>query len=68
MKREKKLQIVKASEEWQSGDEITCLIHDPRPQLLKRLSGSNQSSRLALEKLPKMEEISLSSNSTENES
>lgn len=68
VKREKKLQIVKASEEWQSGDEITCLIHDPRPQLLKRLSGSNQSSRLALEKLPKMEEISLSSNSTENES
>ena len=68
VKREKKLQIVKATEEWQSGDEITCLLHDPRPKLLKRLSGSNQSSRLALEKLPKMEEISLASNSTETES
>jgi len=68
VKREKKLQIVTAAEEWQSGDEITCLLHDPRPKLLKRLSGSNQSSRLALEKLPKMEEISLASNGTENES
>ena len=68
VKRDKKLQVVKASEEWQSGDEITCLLHDPRPQLLKRLSGSNQSSRLVLEKLPKMEEISLASNSTENQS
>ena len=67
VKREKRLQIVKATEEWQSGDEITCLLHDPRPKLLKRLSGSNQSSRLALEKLPKMEEISLASNSTETE-
>ncbi len=68
VKRDKRLQIVKATEEWQSGDEITCLLHDPRPKLLKRLSGSSQSSRLALEKLPKMEEISLASNSTENES
>ncbi|ELS04591.1 NhaP-type Na+(K+)/H+ antiporter [Xenococcus sp. PCC 7305] len=68
VKREKKLQIVKATEEWRSGDEITCLLHDPRPKLLKRLSGSNQSSRLALEKLPKMEEISLASNATDNES
>ena len=68
VKREKKLQVVKATEEWQSGDEITCLLHDPRPKLLKRLSGSNQSSRLALEKLPKMEEISLASNTTENDS
>lgn len=68
VKREKKLQIVTAAEEWQSGDEITCLLHDPRPKLLKRLSGSNQSSRLALEKLPKMEEITLASNGTENES
>ena len=68
VKREKKLQVVKATEEWQSGDEITCLLHDPRPKLLKRLSGSNQSSRLALEKLPKMEEISLSSNSPETNS
>ena len=68
VKREKRLQIVKATEEWQSGDQITCLLHDPRPKLLKRLSGSSQSSRLALEQLPKMEEISLDSNSTETNS
>ncbi|MGK7897252.1 MAG: cation:proton antiporter, partial [Xenococcus sp. (in: cyanobacteria)] len=65
VKREKKLQVVKATQEWRSGDEITCLLHDPRPKLLKRLSGGNQSSRLALEKLPKMEDISLASNSPE---
>ena len=51
------LQIVKASEEWRSGDEIIYLLHDPRPKLLKRLSGETQSSRLALEKLPEVEEI-----------
>ncbi|NES73819.1 MAG: sodium:proton antiporter, partial [Okeania sp. SIO2D1] len=55
------LQVVKASEEWQVGDEIIYLLHDPRPKLLKRLSGGTQSSRLALEKLPEVEEIPLAS-------
>ena len=59
VKRKKSLQVVKANEEWQPGDEITCLLHDPRPKLLKRLSGASQSSRLALNKLPEMEEIPL---------
>ena len=49
-------------------DEIYCLLHDPRPKLLKRLSGDNQSSRLALEKLPKVEEIKISSLKTSKES
>ncbi|WP_019504392.1 sodium:proton antiporter [Pleurocapsa sp. PCC 7319] len=53
------LQVAVAAEDWQIGDEIYYLIHDPRPKLLKRLSGGNQSSRLLLEKLPEVEEIPL---------
>ncbi|HHP7229595.1 MAG TPA: cation:proton antiporter [Xenococcaceae cyanobacterium] len=66
VKRDGSLQIVKAKETWQSGDEIYCLLHDPRPKLLKRLSGAHQSSRLALEKLPKVEELKISSLKTNN--
>ncbi len=57
IKRENNLQIAKAGEDWQLGDEIIFLMHDPRPKLLKRLSGSNQSSRLTLEKLSEVEEL-----------
>ncbi len=57
MERESKFQIVPASETWQPGDQIIYLLHDPRPKLLKRLSGANASSRLALEKLPEVEEV-----------
>ncbi len=67
VQREGSLQIVKATESWQLQDEIYCLLHDPRPKLLKRLSGDNQSSRLALEKLPKVEEIKISSLKTSKE-
>ncbi len=59
VKRQTSLQVAKASEDWQVGDEIIYLLHDPRPHLLKRLSGGNQSSRLALEKLQEVEEIPL---------
>lgn len=59
VKRQGGLQVVRAIEEWLSGDEIIYLLHDSRPKLLKRLSGGTQSSRLALEKLPEVEEISL---------
>lgn len=59
VKRGDNLQVAVAAEEWQAKDEIYYLIHDPRPKLLKRLSGGNQSSRLLLEKLPEVEEISL---------
>ena len=68
VQREGSLQIVKATESWQLKDEIYCLLHDPRPKLLKRLSGDNQSSRLALEKLPKVEEVKISSLKTSKES
>lgn len=59
VKRNGSFQVAVAKEEWQIADEIYYLIHDPRPKLLKRLSGGNQSSRLVLEKLPKVEEIPL---------
>ncbi len=59
VKRGENLQVAVATEEWQAKDEIYYLIHDPRPKLLKRLSGGNQSSRLLLEKLPEVEEIPL---------
>mgnify|MGYP003471080611 FL=1 len=59
VKRGDSFQVAVADEEWQAGDEIYYLLHDPRPKLLKRLSGGNQSSRLLLERLPEVEEISL---------
>lgn len=59
VKRNKGLQIAIASEQWQAGDKLIYLLHDPRPKLLKRLSGGSSSSRLALEKLPEVEEIPL---------
>ncbi|MEL6439521.1 MAG: cation:proton antiporter [Cyanobacteria bacterium J06621_8] len=59
VKRGENFQVAVADEEWQAQDEIYFLIHDPRPKLLKRLSGGNQSSRLILEKLPEVEEIPL---------
>lgn len=54
--REGVLQVMPACEGWLAGDKIIYLLHDPKPKLLKRLSGSN-SLRLTLEKLPAVEEI-----------
>ena len=68
VKRNNSLQVAVAKEEWQVGDEIYYLIHDPRPKLLKRLSGGNQSSRLLLEKLPEVEEIPLAAPISETSS
>jgi Trk K+ transport system NAD-binding subunit len=59
IKRQSGLQVAVAGEEWQMKDEIYYLIHDPRPKLLKRLSGGNQSSRLLLEKISEVEELPL---------
>ena len=59
VKRQGRLQVITSGEEWLAGDEIIYLLHDPRPKLLKRLSGSTPSSRLALEKLPEVEEVSI---------
>jgi Trk K+ transport system NAD-binding subunit len=60
LERESSFQIVSSTEAWQTGDQIIYLLHDPRPKLLKRLSGASASSRLALEKLPEVEEVPIS--------
>ncbi len=57
VERDEKLRIMPAGETWQPGDRIIYLLHDPRPNLLKRLSGANQSTRLSLENLPEAEEV-----------
>ncbi len=60
VEREGSLQVASGTENWQPGDEIIYLLHDPRPKLLKRLSGASPSSPLALETLPEVEEIPIS--------
>ncbi|MBW4614889.1 MAG: cation:proton antiporter [Desmonostoc vinosum HA7617-LM4] len=59
VEREDRLQVIPVNQEWEVGDRIIYLLHDPRPNLLKRLSGATQSTPLALEKLPEVEEIPL---------
>jgi NhaP-type Na+/H+ or K+/H+ antiporter len=59
VEREERLQVVRAKYEWEVGDRIIYLLHDPRPKLLKRLSGATQSTRLSLEKLAEVEEVPL---------
>ena len=61
IKRGQALQVVKANQEWQPGEEIFYILHDPRPKLLKRLSGGNSASRLAIERLAEVEEVPLAS-------
>ncbi|MGK7888269.1 MAG: cation:proton antiporter [Leptolyngbyaceae cyanobacterium] len=57
--RDKLLQVVQVTEDWQPGDRIIYLLHDPRPKLLRQLSGGRSPSRLAVEKLPSVEELPL---------
>jgi NhaP-type Na+/H+ or K+/H+ antiporter len=57
VEREGRLLVVPATEDWQAGDRIIYLLHDPRPKLLKRLSGGIPQTRLAIEKLSEVEEI-----------
>lgn len=52
--------IVSGTEDWEIGDRIIYLLHDPKPQLLKRLSGSSRLD-LTLEKHPTVEEIPIPS-------
>ncbi|MDZ8109926.1 MAG: cation:proton antiporter [Nostoc sp. DedQUE12a] len=59
VEREERLQVMPANQEWQVGDRIIYLLHDPRPSLLKRLSGATQSTPLSLEKLPEVEDLPL---------
>ncbi|MEM6752455.1 MAG: cation:proton antiporter [Cyanobacteria bacterium P01_C01_bin.38] len=57
VERDDKITLIAGGETWQVGDRLIYLLHDPRPDLLKRLSGGNQSTRLSLENLPEVEEI-----------
>ncbi|MDJ0598454.1 MAG: cation:proton antiporter [Crocosphaera sp.] len=60
IKRKGSLQVVQATQNWQVGDEVTYLLHDPRPKLLKRLSGGSQTSKeLTADRLPEVEEVPL---------
>lgn len=56
LERDARLQIMPASEEWEIGDRIIYLLHDPRPRLLKLLSGAIQP-KLTVEKLAEVEEV-----------
>ncbi|MBX9252866.1 cation:proton antiporter [Desmonostoc muscorum CCALA 125] len=59
VEREERLQVIPANQQWEIGDRIIYLLHDPRPSLLKRLSGATQSTPLSLEKLPEVEDLPL---------
>ncbi|MEH2179580.1 cation:proton antiporter [Nostoc sp.] len=59
VERAERLQVIPANQDWEIGDRIIYLLHDPRPSLLKRLSGATQSTPLSLEKLPEVEDLSL---------
>lgn len=54
LEREETLQVMPAEIEFRVGDRVIYLLHDPRPKLLKRLSGGSQP-RLKLEKWPEVE-------------
>ncbi|HEY9806529.1 MAG TPA: hypothetical protein V6D04_08170, partial [Candidatus Obscuribacterales bacterium] len=56
LERDQRLQIMPAQEAWEAGDRIIYLLHDPRPKLLKLLSGATQP-RLTVEKLAAVEEV-----------
>ncbi|WP_026101910.1 cation:proton antiporter [Geminocystis herdmanii] len=57
IKRNDKLRVLAVGEEWKVDDEIIYILHDPRSDLLKRLSGNIKSPRFSLDKLPEVEEI-----------
>jgi len=56
--RANQLQIVCAEATWQPGDRLLYLLYDPKPTLLKVLSGSSQT-RLTPEKLPEIEKAAI---------
>ncbi|BAZ05395.1 cation:proton antiporter [Calothrix sp. NIES-3974] len=59
IERNGSLLVASARQEWEVGDRIIYLLHDPRPNLLKQLSGERQSTRLSLENFVQSEELSL---------
>jgi Trk K+ transport system NAD-binding subunit len=58
LEREGRLLINQGLEDWQAGDRLIYLFHDPRATMVKRLSGSSSPpQRLNLEKIPLVEEL-----------
>lgn len=57
LERDERLQVMSVNQSWEIGDRIIYLLYDSRTNLLKRLSGASQSTALALEKLPEVEEV-----------
>ena len=55
LQRNGKLDVVLGPGTWQPGDTDTYLLHDPTPQLLKRLSGGKRTGRLVTDTLPPSE-------------
>ena len=47
-----KLEVALGETEWPAGSQLTYLIHDPTPQLLKRLSGARKPSRQIVKPTP----------------
>jgi NhaP-type Na+/H+ or K+/H+ antiporter len=56
LEREETLEVMAAEDDWKPGDLIIYLLHDPKPALLKRLSGAKQPLRVA-ERLAAVEEV-----------
>ena len=67
LERQGALQVALAEDAFQVGDRLLYLLYDPKPKLLKLLSGSSQT-RLTLEKLPEVETLPLLPNSDDNTS
>ena len=59
IRRDNGLQVVKGTDQWQAGDEIIYLLHDPTTQLPKPLTDEKTSPLLSLKAWPKIEEIPL---------
>lgn len=57
VQREDRMEVALVNDEWEAGDRLIYLLHDPKPKLLKRLSGGTNAPRLTLEKLPTVEEV-----------
>ncbi|MFK8183126.1 MAG: cation:proton antiporter [Phormidesmis sp.] len=51
-----KIELVLGESDWQAGRQLTCLLHDPTPKLMKMLSGARKPSR-KLEKLEKTDKL-----------
>ncbi len=55
--RSGRLQVVAATEDWQEGDRLLYLWHDPTPKLIKRLGGGNSQTRLTVERIAEVDDV-----------